>query len=156
MDLSKLKKEIPYRWRVQSYSKNKPSAACVAYIDARDVMDILDEVCGAGNWQDDYRVVDGKLFAGIGIKVTSETGWEWVWKWDTGTESQTEKDKGKVSDSFKRAAVKWGVGRFLYGLKIQYLPTSGKKTDHTYPYVIDDKSNKVGDIADEINKRGVK
>ena len=79
-NLKLLEEEIPCQWRVQSYSTNKPSAQCVAYIDARDVMDLLDKVVGKENWQDDYRLIDGKLIAGIGIKC----GDEWVWKWDTG------------------------------------------------------------------------
>ena len=47
MNLKDLKKQIPYQWRVQSFSKNKAQAQCVAYIDARDVMNLLDEVVGS-------------------------------------------------------------------------------------------------------------
>ena len=159
MELKDLKNEMPYKWRVQSYSKNKPSASCVAYIDARDVMDMLDAVCSPENWQDDYRVVDGKLFAGIGIYTNDQ----WIWKWDTGTESQTEKEKGKVSDSFKRAAVKWGVGRFLYNLKIQYVIADGikgekdgvinNKTYKKYPKCVDSKGKTIWDITKHINDK---
>lgn len=46
----KLKKEIPYQWKIQSvprdWKDNQNSTkkgTCVAYIDARDVMDVLDE-----------------------------------------------------------------------------------------------------------------
>lgn len=35
-------------------------------------------------------------------------------KQDVGTESNTEAVKGESSDSFKRAAVLWGIGRELY------------------------------------------
>jgi hypothetical protein len=148
MDLKELKKEIPYKWRVQSFSKNVAKCQCVAYVDARNVMDLLDEVCGQGNWQDDYQLVGNQLFAGIGIKVEDE----WVWKWDTGSESNIEKEKGQVSDSFKRAAVKWGVGRFLYSMDIQYLNASEKKTSNNYPYVTDKQGNRVWDITKELNK----
>jgi hypothetical protein len=34
------------------------------------------------------------------------------WRWDT----HVEAEKGKCSDAFKRAAVVWGIGRYLYGL----------------------------------------
>jgi len=44
INLKDLQKKLPYKWRVQSFSKNKASAACVAYIDSRDVQDLLDEV----------------------------------------------------------------------------------------------------------------
>lgn len=149
MDLTKLKKEIPHKWRVQMFSKNKPSAQCVAYIDARDVMDTLDKVVGAENWQDDYKLIDGKLLAGIGIKC----GNEWIWKWDTGTESNMEKEKGQMSDAFKRAGVKWGIGRFLYDLPIQYLPANEKKTQSNFPYVVDEQGKQVWDITKHINAK---
>lgn len=151
--LNLLKQEIPYQWRVQSFSKNKALASCIAYIDARDVMNLLDKVVLPENWQDTYVTIDGKLFCGIGIKC----GDQWVWKWDTGTESQTEKEKGIVSDSFKRAAVKWGVGRFLYDLDVKYVATNGIKGDHDsathkkYPSVIDANGKIVFDITKHIN-----
>ena len=53
MELKKLQKEIPYKWRVQSFSRNKPMAQCVAYVDSRDVMNLLDKVCGIENWESD-------------------------------------------------------------------------------------------------------
>lgn len=80
------------------------------YQDARCAMTVLDETVGAENWQRDHKEVKGNLFCGIGIKC----GDEWVWKWDCGTESYTEKEKGEASDSMKRAAVNWGIGRELY------------------------------------------
>ena len=147
MKLEELKEIMPYKWRVQSFSKNKPQASCVAYIDARDVMDRFDDVCGAENWQDDYKMLDGLLLGGIGIRTDNG----WVWKWDTGTESQVEKEKGHVSDAFKRAAIHWGVGRFLYGLKIVYLPANEAKTQSNYPYVVDQAGKKVWDLTDHIN-----
>lgn len=153
--LQDLQKEIPYQWRVQSFSKNKPSCSCVAYIDARDVMKILDDVVGQANWQDDYKVINDQLFAGIGIN----TKHGWIWKWDTGTESQTEKEKGIVSDSFKRAAVKWGIGRFLYDLDIVYVPCNAIKGDSDspdgkykrFPYPVDNQGKQVYDISKHIN-----
>lgn len=108
MNIEELKKEMPCKWRIGQVKNGK--AKMLAYVDARDVMDRLDAVVGAENWQSDYKEANGQLFAGVAIKVDGD----WVWKWDTGAESTFEKEKGEVSDSFKRAAVKWGVGRFLY------------------------------------------
>ncbi len=150
INLKDLQKNIPYKWRVQSFSKNKPSAQCVAYIDARDVMDLLDEVVGAENWQDTYQFIGNKLIAGVGIQT--EKGW--VWKYDTGVESNTEAEKGIFSDAFKRAAVKWGVGRFLYNLDIKYVNANEIKTERNYPYVVDDQGRRVYDLAEFINKTG--
>lgn len=126
MKLTDLKKELPYRWRVQSI--NDYNAVCVAYIDSRDVQDLLDEVCGPENWQSDYKEVKGNVYSGLALKI----GNDWVWKWDCGTESKTEAEKGEASDSFKRAAVKWGVGRFLYALEIKKLKVT-KYKDKNYP-----------------------
>lgn len=152
INLKELTVEIPYKWRVQSYSKNKPSCSCVAYIDARDVMDMLDAVVGPQNWQDNYEVVHNQLVASIGIKVDGE----WIWKKDTGTESQTEKEKGIFSDSFKRAAVKWGIGRFLYNLDIVYLKANEIKKDNTWPYPIDNSGQRIWDVTDHINRMNSK
>lgn len=148
MNLKDLTQKIEYRWRVQSFSKNKPQAQCVAYISARDVMDLLDKVVGVENWQDDYKLVDGKLMAGIGIKC----GTEWVWKWDTGNESQMDGDKGQISDAFKRAGVKWGIGRFLYDLDIKYVEANEAKTATNFPYVVDMNGKRVWDITKYINE----
>jgi len=122
MDLEKLKEEIPFKWRVQS--ANKWGASCVAYIDARDVMSKLDEVCNSHGWQVKYSEHKGNLFCSIGIYLDG-----WVWKEDCGTESNVEKQKGEASDAFKRAAVMWGVGRFLYSKKIVKLPVKENGKD---------------------------
>jgi len=149
MELKDLKQEIPFQWRVQSFSKNKPSAQCVAYIDARDVMDLLDKVCGIENWQSDYKEVKGNMFAGIGIKTAEG----WVWKWDCGVESNVDKEKGEASDSFKRAGVKWGIGRFLYNKTIVYVQASETKTNTNYPYVVDLSGKRVYDLTKFINEQ---
>jgi len=115
-----LKQEMPFKWRVQSTRNNK--ATCVAYVDARQVMDKLDEAVGFGNWQDEYYEHNGNLYCKIGIKVADE----WIWKSDCGSESNVEKQKGEASDAFKRAAVKWGIGRFLYSMTMVKLDSDGK------------------------------
>lgn len=147
MEIEKLKQEIPYNWRVQSFSKFKPEAMCVAYIDARQVMDMLDNVVGPGNWQSQFKEHKGNLFCSIGIKVDNQ----WVWKSDCGTESNMEKEKGEASDAFKRAAVMWGIGRFLYSLEIIKVPANCKKEKNTFPHVVDQNGKRVWDISEHLN-----
>lgn len=106
------------KWKVQT--ANEKWATCVAYVDSRIVAQKLDE-CTNGRWQDEYKEVNGLLICRIGIY--SESLNQWVWREDTGTESNMDKEKGQVSDAFKRAAVKWGVGRGLYDLPIINLQT---------------------------------
>ena len=139
MNLEALKKELPFKWRVQS--TNQYGCTCVAYIDARDVQDLLDDVCGQDGWQVKYEEHKGNLFASIGIKEyfdnqdkdSKTTLEDWVWKSDCGTESQVEKQKGEASDAFKRAAVMWGVGRFLYSLKIIKIKEVINKNNKFFP-----------------------
>jgi hypothetical protein len=83
----------------------------IPYFDARDVQTLLDHVCGAANWQNEPRNINGKLYMGIGINIENEG---WVWKFDIGTESNVEKEKGESSDAMKRAAVNWGIFRHVY------------------------------------------
>lgn len=86
-------------------------ANMLAYIDARYVMDRLDEATD-GYWTSEYKEIKGNLFCGISILLDGE----WVTKWDVGVPSNFEAQKGEASDSFKRAGVMWGIGRDLYSL----------------------------------------
>lgn len=110
-------------FRVQSVTKSG-FAVILAYKDARYDMTMLDKVIGPDNWARDHKVINGRLYCGIGIRRPAELNKgsggavvspsEWVWKWDVGVESNTEKEKGQASDSFKRAGFNWGIGRELY------------------------------------------
>lgn len=159
--LSNLKQEIPYQWRIQSKTKDKSKAICSAYIDARDVMNMLDKHCQYG-WHTEVKELAGFIFYGIGINVplVPATGEDedfemtlhTIWRWDTGariennpTDNMYEQaGKSAASDAFKRAAVQWGVGRFLYDLPTKTLPCDGYN-------VIDAQGNKVYDLTKHIN-----
>lgn len=150
MNLERLKAEMPYKWRIQSQTDY--NARCVAYVDSRLVQDRLDEVVGPENWQCDYKVINNNMYAGVAIR-NPETQ-EWIWKWDCGTESNTEKEKGEASDAFKRAAVKWGVGRFLYSMPLQQVKIKKHTNNKIYP--CDDSGNILWDgdaLTEYINKR---
>jgi len=84
------------------------------YKTARVDRAILDEEFGQMNWQNDFKVIDGKMYGGIGVCRNNNGNTEWIWKWDCGTESNTEAEKGQASDCFKRAGFKWGIGVELY------------------------------------------
>ena len=91
------------------------------YKTARTDANLLDDTIGPENWENDFKIVDGVLYGGIGIR----TDHGMVWKWDAGTESNTEAEKGRASDAFKRAGFKWGIGRELYTAPFIKIP-SGK------------------------------
>lgn len=136
MNLNLLTEAIHPKWKVKS---TKYGAVCVPYIDARDVIQLLNKVVGVDKWQRDHKEVNGRVLSGIGIKI----GEEWVWKWDVGSFSESQrvekdtKDKGEFSDSFKRAAVNWGIGCHLYQYGTVKLPTcdyvTGSGSKKTYP-----------------------
>ena len=114
----KLLKEFPaeeIQWKPETFNKEKTKALIVAYIDARAVMDRLDEVIGVGNWNDEYEVIyaDKGNFS-VKCKLTIFG----VSKEDVGEGDTT---KGAFSDALKRAAVKFGIGRHLYSLKQEWI-----------------------------------
>ena len=124
-------------WRVGSTNKRaeerrtsdpkaKPTKGmALAYLDARAVMDRLDDVCGPAGWQCKYSHAGGKTVCDIGIWIRGRFDFQdpghvredWVWKADGAGDSDIEAEKGALSDAFKRAAVRWGIGRYLYDLE---------------------------------------
>lgn len=106
-------------WRAQTLTKDGTKAMALAYIDARDVMDRLDAICGAGNWQDSYTETQtGRVICTISININGE----WISKSDGAGATGMEGEKGGISDAFKRAAVKWGIGRYLYDCETPWVP----------------------------------
>ena len=97
--------------RVQSVKEGK-GAVLLLYKDARCDMNILDETVGALNWQREHKLIGDVMYCGISI--WDEAKEQWITKWDAGTESNMEAAKGASSDSFKRSAFNFGIGRELY------------------------------------------
>jgi hypothetical protein len=90
----------------------------LCYVDARTVMDRFDSVCGFDHWQCTYTPgVGASIVCNIGLRVAGD----WIWKADGAGPSDMEAEKGALSDAFKRAAVRWGVARYLYDLKAPWL-----------------------------------
>ncbi|PCI04597.1 MAG: hypothetical protein COB78_09910 [Hyphomicrobiales bacterium] len=132
-DLKHLAADFPesdIHWRAQTLTKNGDKALALAYLDARNVMDRLDDICGMDGWQDRYEVHGAKTICYLSIKI----GDEWVTKADGAGDTAVEAEKGGLSDAFKRSAVKWGIGRYLYSLDAVWVPCktyenrNGKKT----------------------------
>jgi hypothetical protein len=96
----------------------------LCYVDARTVMDRLDSVCGFDGWQCNYTPgVGTSIVCNIGVRVAGD----WIWKGDGAGASDMEPEKGALSDAFKRAAVRWGVGRYLYEVKAPWLELDARK-----------------------------
>jgi hypothetical protein len=98
-------------------------AMAVAFVSARAVMDRLDGVLGHGGWQDAYDLLaDGCAVCRLSIRI----GGEWVTRADVGSDGGGSR-KAAFSAALKRAAVKFGVGRYLYRLPEQWLDYDPKK-----------------------------
>ena len=151
--------EHEIKWRVGG------GGTLLAYIDARQVIERLNYVVGAENWQDEYSPISfeetdvkdttnlqavkvrvekegidenevfWKNYNGVvtGLKDKSYASFSYnnltyggircsltvlgITKQDVGTTSMADQLKGAHSDALKRAAVKFGVGLYIYDLK---------------------------------------
>jgi hypothetical protein len=117
--LSNLFPTADIEWRIgrSGESNGKIWATCFAYVNNRAIMERLDTVCSPENWKNEFDPWtvgdDHGVRCGISIKI----GDEWVTKYDGAQPTNMEPIKGGFSDSMKRAAVQWGIGRYLYNLE---------------------------------------
>lgn len=118
---ARLRAEFPrdaVKWRAQTVTRDGGKALALAYIDARDAMDRLDEVVGSQGWQCEYYTINGTVVCKVGLCFDGV----WIWKSDGAGETQVEAEKGALSDAFKRACVRWGIARYLYGMGDTWVP----------------------------------
>jgi hypothetical protein len=109
-------------WRVQSAGKTKAGklwAIVIPYITNRGIQERLDDVCGIDGWSNEFKETpNGKgILCGISIRFKNGEELEWITKWDGAEETAVEAVKGGLSSAMKRAAVQWGIGRYLYRLE---------------------------------------
>ena len=133
-------------WRIQMAFENDMRGIAVPYVTNRAIQNRLDEVVGPENWYNEYQPWHGagKKEAQIcGISIYFE-GRGFITKWDGAEDSDIEPVKGGLSDSMKRAAVQWGIGRVLYNMDTVYVgiekkgrsfiikPSERSKLDNAY------------------------
>lgn len=114
--------DVKFRAGATSERDGGLKALALAYVEARDVMNRLDTVLGWGQWSDEYRILR-ETKDGIEVECTLTIGD--VSRSDAGIGDDA---KAAYSDALKRAAVKFGVGRYLYRLPKQWVDAkkSGK------------------------------
>lgn len=130
-------------WRIQSARNGKTTV--VPYLKNRAVMDRLDAAFSPDGWCNTFeRWGSGRgVKCGIGVLCDAQ----WVWKYDGADETDIEATKGGFSDSMKRAAVQWGLGRDLYKYprifidgEHKYIPTwASKRLDQLVAAFIEGK-----------------
>jgi hypothetical protein len=105
--------EVSWKPISTGMKNGEPWALMVPYIEARPLMTRLDHVTGPENWKDDYEPVGSGFFGALSIRFNGE----WITKKDGADETELSAFKGGMSDAFKRACVKWGLGRYLYDVE---------------------------------------
>lgn len=107
-------------------TKDKTKGKVAPYADARAFMERLDNVLGPENWSTAYEVLDQTRCA-VECRLSIKVGDAWVTKANVGYPNEgkdadnadKEPLKAAYSDALKRACVEWGVGRFLYDMKLK-------------------------------------
>jgi len=100
----------------KKYFEKSNKQQLLVYKDARIDIQRLNEVVGIGYWRNKYRrdPFNNALYSIIEIWNPDIN--QWVQYEDVGIPSAYEKVKGEVSDSFKRAGTKLGIGVHLYDM----------------------------------------
>lgn len=128
-ELSKPFESHELEWRVQSaiLRDGKHKVLMVPYIDARAVMNRLDRVLGP-LWKVEYEQIKVQNTEGMQATISIKIGDEWIPRNDGAGVTEFENIKGAYSSALKRAAVLWGIGRYLYDFDGQWceLKTRGE------------------------------
>jgi len=120
------------KFKPQAVKGNR--ALALAYVDVRAIMDRLDNVLGVENWQDRYQLLpDNSVMCQLRLRI----GGRWITKSDVGGPSEQpdggDRLKAAFSDALKRAAVKFGIGRYLYRLPQQWADYDPQKRQFACP-----------------------
>ena len=116
-------------WRLQRADKDGKWGIAVPFVTNRAIQNRLDDVVGPENWYNDFKPWhgDGKKAAQIcGISIYFAEHQGFITKWDGAEDSDIEPVKGGLSDSMKRAAVQWGIGRVLYNMNAVFVDVEKK------------------------------
>lgn len=118
MDLKKLTDFFSagdIEFRVGTANQTKTKGIALPYVTSRAIQNRLDEVCGPENWKNEFAEwKDNHQLCGISIRINNE----WITKWDGADDTNFEGTKGGLSSAMKRAAVQWGIGRYLYEVPV--------------------------------------
>ncbi len=136
MNLEKISKELskPFNpeeieWRVGATNKDKTMGLALPYITNRAIQNRLDEVFGCIGWKNEFKEWKGNSQL-CGISIWDDDKEQWITKWDGAEDTYMESVKGGLSDSMKRAAYQWGIGRYLYKFESVWVPLrDGKYID---------------------------
>ena len=120
-------------WRVSATNAEKTKGLAVTYVTNRAIQNRLDDTVGIDGWYNDFRPWKNGSAQLCGISIFFPQLEQCLTKWDGADDSEFESVKGGLSDSMKRAAVEWSIGRYLYGMTQVWvtvqITNSGKKSN---------------------------
>jgi hypothetical protein len=105
--------ELEYRVASCDNSDNPKWVRYFTYVTARAIMERFDSILGIDGWQCGYTDHHGGTICRI---LVFFPGVGWIAKEDGAEDTDIEPIKGGISSALKRAAVLWGIGRYLYAL----------------------------------------
>jgi hypothetical protein len=137
---AQLREPFPYadiQWRVGARTKDKTRGQALPYINARAVQSRLDDAVGPENWRVKFEA--GPSGDGVMCTIGIYHDGRWIEKCDVAQQDHIKEDdrdpdkareiavKGAASDAFKRAAVMWGIGRYLYGYEAPWVALKNER-----------------------------
>lgn len=113
------------QWRAGATTRDKKRAQALAYVEARDYEDRLNELLG-GDWSVTFKPWgDTRLICELTVQNVTRSS--------TGEFEDDKKNaiaEGTVAEAqaFKRACVKFGLGRYLYDIPVQWVDYDSERS----------------------------
>ena len=105
-------------WRLGATNKAKKTGIALPYVTNRAIMNRLDDIFGITGWKNEFIIKEKSKICGLSLFINGE----WITKYDGADDTNIEATKGGISNAMKRAAVQWGIGRYLYKLPTMWVP----------------------------------
>lgn len=109
-------------WRVQQCGEynNRIWVIVIAYVTNRAIQNRLDDTVGVFGWKNEFSPLPNSVGNGALCGISIKYDGEWITKYDGSDNTKIEATKGGLSGSQKRAAVQFGIGRYLYDVEAMY------------------------------------
>jgi hypothetical protein len=112
--------DIEFRPQQVGYRGDRPYAMIMAYVTNRAIQTRLDKTVGCMNWKNEFHPLPNSVGEGALCGLSIKFNGEWVTKYDGADNTGMEATKGGLSGAMKRAAVEWGIGRYLYDIPTMF------------------------------------
>lgn len=120
-------------WRIQSSGdyNEKVWARIIAYVTNRAIQQRLDDTVGIFKWKNEFNPLPNSVGNGALCGLSIKFDGEWITKYDGADNTNIESTKGGLSGAMKRAAVQFGIGRYLYDVEAHYAECINQDTFKT-------------------------